>query len=407
MRAYDCGVTPEIQERNPFVPIVALVAVLAVAAGLAARFGLNSVVTVVCVATAIVGTWFLLSPQVEILESTTSGGAEAAGLAAPGRSGRAAFADVRESGSRERLRATPRVAVGFDRPGAGTRQNPTAPAHLPEIADDRVLDSVVPVRALGRLPQDAGALAVSDTVDPEGSISGAFTLGKFEIRAASRRGSDHAILNEVRQDDYVVASAAAGRYLIIVVADGHGPAENAHYGSHWASRLLAQAIDRHLRDGVPGIEKMLDRTREEVGRLFDGTFEPDTKMHTIATTLVGLIAPVDGGPAAGFRVGGGDILEPSATGWTSVFTEPTAPEGATFPSSIQAQVVPLEFDAPCLLLAADGVSAPLAANDELAQAFADELDAPVTEVEFDQLLSFPLEEARGDRTAVGVWFAAG
>ena len=76
-------------------------------------------------------------------------------------------------------------------------------------------------------------------------------------------------MNDLRQDDYVVASAANGRYLVVVVADGQGAAENAHYGSYWSCRLLAQAIDQHLRDGVPGIEKMLERTRDELQQLFE------------------------------------------------------------------------------------------------------------------------------------------
>jgi len=51
------------------------------------------------------------------------------------------------------------------------------------------------------------------------------------------------------------------------------------------------------------------------------------------------------------------------------------------------------------------VSAPLAANDDVALSFVEGLQAPISEVEFDQLLSFPLEEARGDRTAVSIWFS--
>ena len=213
------------------------------------------------------------------------------------------------------------------------------------------------------------------------------------------------ILNDPRQDDYVVASAANGRYLVVVVADGQGSAENSHYGSYWSSRLLAQAIDQHLRDGVPGIEKMLDRTRDELSDLFEMRFTDGTKMRTIATTLVGLIAPVDGGPAAGFRVGDGDIFfaEPG-TGWTSVFGATAVRPDAVFPRSVDADVAPLELDVNCLLLTTDGISEPLTSNAGVADSFATGLVAPISEVEFDQLLSFPLEEARGDRTAVAVWF---
>ena len=208
------------------------------------------------------------------------------------------------------------------------------------------------------------------------------------------------------QDDYCVASAAGGRYLVVVVADGHGAAENAHYGSYWASRLLAQSIDQHLRDGVPGIENMLERTRTELRQLFDLTFTDGTKLRTIATTLVGLIAPVDGGPAAGFRVGDSDLLIGGPDGWTSVFGAPSGDPDTVFPRTIEADVAPLELDQACMLLATDGVAGPLSSNEGVAASFAEGLQGPVSEVEFDQLISFPLEEARGDRTAVGVWFSA-
>ena len=409
MGAYHCGVTPETQERNPFVSIAVLVVVMALVAGLAGRFGVSGVVAAICVAVAMTGTWVLLSPQIETLEVVHAG--------SPGRSTGATgeaklaptgtvtpFVGSSESEPRERLRSTPRLAVGFDTGDTGRPGSPQ-PAHLPSLNEDGFVDSVAPVQALGQLPQDASALQVSTTVEPNSNVSGAYTLGQFEVRATSRRGSDHVILNDLRQDDYVVASAAGGRYLVVVVADGQGAAENAHYGSYWSCRLLAQAIDQHLRDGVPGIEKMLERTREELHSLFEMRFTDGTKLRTIATTLVGLIAPIDGGPAAGFRVGDGDLLVAGADGWTSVFAPAIGDPEAVFPRSVEADVAPLDLDARCLLLATDGVSAPLAANDDVALSFVEGLQAPISEVEFDQLLSFPLEEARGDRTAVSIWFS--
>lgn len=395
-----------MQERNPFVSIAALVVAMAVVAGLAARYGFNSGVAAVCIAIAVIGTWVLLSPQIETLESALPAGGTGSSSRAQTKPGNpvSAFTAKPDSAPREHLRSTPRVAVGFDNPDApGSRLTP--PAVLPLVHDESILESVAPVQALGQLPQDASALHVATTVEPASNISGAYTLGSFEIRGASRRGSDHMILNDARQDDYVVASAANGRYLVVVVADGEGSAENAHYGSYWSCRLLAQAIDQHLRDGVPGIEKMLERTRDELSQLFDMTFTDGTKMRTIATTLVGLIAPVDGGPAAGFRLGHGDILAAGPDGWTSVFGAVPEQPAAAFPRSVDAQVAPLQFDTNCLILATDGVSTPLATNVEVATSFTSGLQTPVSEVEFDQLLSFPLEEARGDRTAVGVWFS--
>ena len=419
--------TPELQERNPFTSIAVLVIVMALAAGLAGRFGLNSAVTGICVVIAIVGTWILLSPQTETLQAAPAainGAAQGAPARIAGRVGRQqqataaptataptgnvqAFSGNPDAAPREKLRSTPRLAVGFD--SADTeRPGTTQPARLPSLDDDAFLDSVAPVQALGQLPQDATALHIATTVEPASNISGSYTLGQFEVRAASRRGSDHVILNDPRQDDYVVASAANGRYLVIVVADGVGTAENAQYGSYWSCRLLAQAIDNHLREGVPGIEKMLERTRDELSQLFDLRFTDGTKMRTIATTLVGLIAPVDGGPAAGFRVGDGDILYAEngdgAAVWRSVFGASTPQPDVVFPRSIDAEVAPLELDVSCLLLATDGVAGPIANNAGVAAAYAEGLVRPMSEVEFDQLMSFPLEEARGDRTAVGVWF---
>ena len=405
MGAYHCGVTPETQDRNPYISIAALVVVMALVAGLAARFGINSFVAAICVAIAISGTWVLLSPQVEVLESMGSGEArsDAAGVAAPGAvSGSSAFAGNAEPSVRERLRSTPSVAVGFDTATAARPVMPK-PARVDSFDSDGFVESVAPVKALGQLPQDARALHISTTAEPSSQMSGAYTLGQFEVRASSRSGSSQAGLNDFRQDDCVVTSAANGRYLVVVVADGQGASENAHYGSYWSCRLLAQAIDQHLSDGVPGIEKMLERTRDELQQLFDMNFTDGTKMRTIATALVGLIAPIDGGPAAGFRVGNGDLLVAGADGWTSVFGTP--PTEAVFPRSIEADVAPLEFDNGCLLLATNGIAGPMTANDGVAMSLVEGLQAPVSEVEFDQLLSFPLEEEGDDRTAVGIWFS--
>ena len=57
------------------------------------------------------------------------------------------------------------------------------------------------------------------------------------------------------------------------------------------------------------------------------------------------------------------------------------------------------------MLATNGVARPITANEDVAMSLVEGLQAPVSEVEFDQLISFPLEEARGDRTAVGIWFS--
>jgi len=334
---YYCWVTPDTQERNPFGAIAVLVVLMALVAGLAMRFGVNSLVAVVCVAIAIVGTWIILSPENEVLQPVlgASTGATSAPASTPA-SGVSAFSSAgNETATREQLRGKPRMAVGFQ--GQEGDAAPTVAPRLPSGHDDLFAESVAPVRALGQLPPDARVLAVETTVDPATNVGGSFTMGRFEVRAASRSGSDHVILSESRQDDYVVAQAADGRYLVVVVADGQGAAENAHYGAYWATRLLAQTIDRHLRDGVPGIEKMLERTRDDVTQLFDMRFTDGTKMRTIATTLVGLIAPIDGGPAAGFRVGDGDILVDGDDGWSSLF-EPLSSERAeqVFPRSIDA-----------------------------------------------------------------------
>jgi len=354
------------------------------------RFGLNNFVAGICIVIAIVGTWVLLSPQLDTIESVVPA------RQASGSNGISAFASAPAETvvPREPLRTAPRATVGFD----------SAP--LPEHDDDLFVEPVAPVQPLGPQPQDARALSVETRVEPASNISDAHSLGRFEVRAASRRGSDHAILDEPRQDDYVVATAGDGRYLVVVVADGLGSAENAHFGSYWASRILARTIDLHLREGVPGIEKMLARTREDLSELFDMTFTDGTKLRSIATSLVGLIAPADGGPAAGFRVGDCDILRHGAGGWSSVFDASIDDlSEVLFPRSIDAEVAPIDFDLNCLLLATDGVADPISTDQGVAASYSSALAAPVSEVEFDQLMAFPLEEARGDRTAVAVWFS--
>lgn len=405
MGVYSCWVTPEAQDRNPFLPIAFLVVAMAAAAGLAMRFGLNTAVAAVCVLIATIGTWLLLAPPVEGLQPAVAGGA---GTPIKGRRPNVALSGAEQPGvsrfdspilgsPRERLQSAPSMAIGF----AETPEFGDDP--LPEGDDDLFAESAAPVQLLGQLPRDAAAIAVRSDIVPAHERSSSYTLGQFEVRAASRRGSDHVILDELRQDDFVVAQAADGRYLVVVVADGEGTAENAHLGAYWATNLLAQTVDLHLRQGIPGISKMLERTSEEISTLFDLRFTDGTKMRTISTTLVGLIAPLDGGPAAGFRVGDSDILFDTPDGWRSVFG--SRPEADTvFPGTVEADVAPIDFDVNCLLLASDSVATPIASNESIAEAYSDGLASAISEVEFSQLMNFPLEEARGDRTAVAVWF---
>lgn len=377
-----------MNERNPYIAIGALVVALALASGFGMRYGMNAAIAGLCVALAVIGTLVLLSPQDRLRLAPVDGGNGS-------QSGqRSAFGATTDPGIRDQLRQQPRMAVGF------------VPGDVDHVEGGEFgAGEGLPVRQLGQLPADASALAVAHETQPMPNTSGAFTLDRFEIRAASRRGSDHAVLGEPRQDDYIVAQAANGRYLVVVLADGRSVAENAHYGSYWSSRLLAQSIDRNLRDGVPGIEKMLSRTRDEVTSFFHEQFTDGTRLRSIATTLVGFIAPVDGGPAAGFRVGATDIVVDGANGWTSIFGDP--PEGITeavFPKSIEAEVAPIELDAQALLLVSDGVGEPLVTNPEVAAAFSEALVAPLGEADFVELTNFEMEEARGDRTAIAVWY---
>lgn len=401
MYAYHRFVAPtESTERNPFVAIAALVILLALVAGFGVRYGMNMGIAVICVIAAMVGTWLLLSPQLERAEVQGNVGT-AAGTESQ-------FASTAAPGRRQRLRQTPRVAVGFD--AEGNADSAGGSGAKVQQAADVFDDSVVMVRPLGQLPTGAQALEVAtelDVVSPV--VQGAYTLGRFEVRAVSRRGSDHTVLDEPRQDDFVVAQAAGGRYLVIVVADGRGVAEHGHYGAYWSCRLLARAIDQNLRDGVPGMEKMLERTRSEVTSHFNAHFPDGTKMRSIATTLVGLIAPIDGGPAAGFRVGDSDILIDGDAGWTSIFATGPGSDDAVFPKSIDAEIAPIALDSGCLLLATDGITDALAASSTLSDIYSTSLASVSDEAEFCALAEFDAEqfdgkEGVGDRTAVGVWF---
>lgn len=399
MNAYYLGVTPsEMRERNPFIPITGLVLALAVAAGFGMRYGMNGIVAAICVVAAMVGTWILLSPQSSVaLASTATPRPEIIRGTAPAPVDQGAISSSQSAfaGCREQLRSRPRSAVGFS--GVSDRD-----AVIDEY--DPLSESAMPVRTLGQLPSDASSLQIDHHVEPDPTASGAFTLARFEVRAASQQGSDHAVLSEPRQDDYAVAQAAGGRYLVVVLADGHGIAENAHFGAHWSCRFLAQAIDRNLREGVPGIEKMLSRTRDDVTDLFHAQFTDGSKLRTIATTLAGFIAPVDGGPAAGFRVGTTDILVDGDQGWTSVFGAAQPDPDLVFPRSIDAEVAPIDLDVNALLLASDDVATSLQESPIVGAAFSNALSSPIGQDEFAALVDFDLEDARGDRTAAAVWF---
>lgn len=387
-------------DRNPFIPIIGLVLVFALIAGFGMRYGMSGFIAGILVVAAMLGTWILLSPQTSlsvaaapqqrpaIIRGTSPAQPQSTALD----SSQSAF-----SGTREQLRTAPRSVVGF----SGAAEDPV------RVDDyDPLSEAAIPVRPLGQLPSAADSLHVEQQVQPDPTTSGAFTLSRFEVRAASQQGSDHAVLSEPRQDDYVVAQAAGGRYLVVVLADGQLIAENAHYGAHWSCRLLAQAIDRNLREGVPGIEKMLSRTRDDITDLFHTQFTDGTKLRTIATTLVGFIAPVDGGPAAGFRVGSTDIMVDGEQGWSSIFGASEPEADLVFPRSIDAEVAPIDLDVNALLLVSDDVANSLRDSSVVAGAFSDALRSPIDQDEFAALVDFDLEDSRGDRTAAAVWFVA-
>lgn len=392
---------------------------MAAIAALSARFGVSFLVAILCAVVAMVGTWrFLAAGDVIDVDADNP-------MATQGQRGQRASADqiafaplpdegVRAVNTRPRAPAAVTGTATAAVVGApSTMQAPPAEQVPPAVPSDAApLDEIgwLPddkPDSLGgaeRLPDGAQALAITPPEQWEASVTGAYTIGKFEVRASSSVGTDHALLSEERQDDFVVARAGGNKYLIVVVANGVRTAEHAHLGSFWAARLLARNIELHLRDGVPGIEKMLDRTRTDLRVVFDEHFGDDTKLRTIATRLVGLIAPVDGGPAAGFRVGDGELLMEGPLGWSSVFGEPPPPEAnMVFPRVSAAEVVSIDCAQGTLLLAGDGVHKPLASDEKLAGAISAGLRQPASEAGFAELLDFDIESARDDRTAVAVW----
>lgn len=408
--------TPQTSQSDAFATIAALVVVMAAISGLSARFGVNYVVAIVCALIAMFGTWRLLAPTAASAE-VASGEPQPAPL--PGTPGGTAFAPVPETsalagkpGADERVRAVgPTGTLG--KQGVSSNADSTA---AEAAADSQTsIDDIgwlpdARVNSLGgsgRLPDGAQALAIDPPDEWVSNVSGAYTLSRFDARAASHRGTDHGLLDELRQDDFVVARAGGNKYLIAVLANGVRTAENAHLGSYWACRLLARNIELHLRDGVPGIENMLDRTRADIQTAFGERFDADTKLRTIATRLVGLIVPVEGGPAAGFRVGDGEIFAHGPLGWSSVFGEaPPAEANMVFPRVSKAEVVSVDCTLGPILLAGDGVSRPLLENEAVAAAFSKACAEPPSEAAFDELVDFALDSARDDRTAVGIWFTA-
>ncbi|WP_328618431.1 protein phosphatase 2C domain-containing protein [Amycolatopsis sp. NBC_00355] len=81
-------------------------------------------------------------------------------------------------------------------------------------------------------------------------------LGDLEIRAASVVGADHRCTPAAtaRQDAYRLGRDAAGRYLLVAVADGVSEATRSDIGATVAARASVDLLRRQLDDGVSPAE---------------------------------------------------------------------------------------------------------------------------------------------------------
>lgn len=250
-------------------------------------------------------------------------------------------------------------------------------------------------------------------------------LGALTVRAASVRGTYGRYQGTPREDDYAMAEAGDGRWLVVALADGVTAAMAAHLGATLAVRTAAQQACRLLEEAgsdridLHGVFKsaayQLRRSAEPMLEREGAEVTADAIAELFATTL--LLAVVPAGPVPGpvllARVGDTNAWTVGPDGWTPLFEPKSVGDGLAssavaalprLPESVEvAQVTPTAEQT--LVLATDGVTdafgpgADSAVAADLAACWQPPLPAPL---EFARQVSFRGQSWDDDRTAIAI-----
>ena len=288
---------------------------------------------------------------------------------------------------------------------------PSAIAEPPVTAAPSALDEYPVLGTESRANVDAPALPPQLFPYAHANVSDSYTLGKLELRGASRRGPSHAHGGSPRQDSYCLSGSADGRFAVVAVADGLGSAKLSHLGAFLASRVACAALT----------ELLADSTIDEI-EFADVFAQVATTMRTLAarmlgeceesellTTLVVVIADSTTAEAVIARVGDSTVLVLENGEIVDAFDEPEpalVDSGTSaLPSScdFEWRELSLPYDG-CLLVVSDGISRQVELSPAVVgEFFAERLRMAPTDIGFTRAIGFSRRGAHDDRTAVGLW----
>jgi len=261
------------------------------------------------------------------------------------------------------------------------------------------------------------------------------TLGRLSCAGTSLRGNRHRLQGGVNQDAFSVVSATSKEgteYLIVVVCDGMGSAEYSAYSARMAAHACSSVLTRGLKDlGTAFFSRIYDKQAEIIGHLREKVLAyrrgaeigaprkspTSVGVGDLQTTLsFAIIGPSDTENPTVFSawIGDSPIVAIQDGVWTTISREA---EGAGLYSSASDGLLTTDFfktwegtfqSGDSLLLATDGVGNFLEYNGSetaLGRDLRRRWALPVQQLSFVRDLSFEVQSADDDRTAVMVWIS--
>ncbi|WP_327725952.1 protein phosphatase 2C domain-containing protein [Streptomyces europaeiscabiei] len=244
-------------------------------------------------------------------------------------------------------------------------------------------------------------------------------MGDLEVRAASVVGFGHRIDEthaSPRQDSYRVGRDAAGRHLVVAVADGMSDSSHSDTAAAVATLSLVNSLRRQLDERVPlshlnHTAAFLEAARQVHGIARQRQWSADS----VRTVAVAAVVPTDAAPSGDRDIwiaGLGDtsawVREPHH--WAQLLGEkeqgPDAGRLRTYlphtPEAVARRLVPLG-PGQALVLTTDGVGDALVELPMAHDWFHHHWAAPVTTLDLLLHISYDSHQRNDDRTAVVVW----
>jgi len=259
------------------------------------------------------------------------------------------------------------------------------------------------------------------------------TLGRLSCAATSLRGNKHRLQGGVNQDSYSVVSVISKDgepFLVVVVCDGMGSAEYSAYAARMAANSCSKALANGVRlHGIRFFSRLeniqhglLEHIRDDVWKYRTGTevgaprrrteqVAPSDLQTTMSFAIIGPANTEDPQVAAAW-IGDSPIIAIQNGMWRTVAK--SGESNGLHSSASDGLMTTDEFcfwtgnllSGDALFLGSDGVGNFLSFN-ESETALGNDLrrrwSRPVSQLEFVRDLSFEVQSADDDRTAIMIW----